>query len=727
MSYYTSHMEQLKLEEMKKKHPDWIWNRSDTHIFIKEPEAYDTFCTVVEPGNSFSPGPGTYGISTWLYTEGRLFAPEEIPYREMTMCLDEKKYPVSDCRWKAGDFQIESYLFQREDYKLDYRDYFRVKISNQGKENKKAYFYLVIRSFGAAGGPIYKLEECEGVVSINGVPLFYAENPGDFAAISYEETGKDIGCYLRENSFPESKKVFDKSTWASGAIRYEVELLPGQTQVFDFLCQLHKECEMFTWLKTPEVPFGFDEKLADVKRKRDELTTIEFSLPDPRLNELYQSNITHMYMHTAMNVPHLSPITYTSVWMRDSAAICTALDQAGLHEFCGRASNYMAKNRLTGGYGHEADLFGSRIQTVANHYLYTRDEEYLKENYKYVKEDAEDILRMCNTDEPLVFPNELYTHLTVLEPSTVFTCAPCIRDDERYDGLSVGRMDYYENIFYVNSYHYIGLRRAAVCARSLGFHEDDEKYTAAAEKIRKSLLKLAPGNFGHHWKHRDASSCHIYNKKVPYVKNNSTTTLHDTAVPFFPGEWGDKENAEFMKEFDNYWDTVYCANGIPHHEKLWPYFEASDALNRMLVGQKERAWSVLDFYISEENQFTPGMYTFTEDVYDLNSFYLAWEQMRGWDKAPCVTPHNWTPSIFMSFIRFAMVYEVPEKPVIQLGLGVPDKWMSQSFAVKDVPTFYGKISYSYDSDTSTVLVDFHKKAECSIEAAFPKKVEIKMV
>ena len=63
-------LEHASMAEMKEKHPDWIWNRSDTHVILGVPGTLDAFKTPVEPGNSFSPGPGTYGISSWIYEMG---------------------------------------------------------------------------------------------------------------------------------------------------------------------------------------------------------------------------------------------------------------------------------------------------------------------------------------------------------------------------------------------------------------------------------------------------------------------------------------------------------------------------------------------------------------------------------------------------------------------------------------------------------------------------------
>ena len=198
MSFYTERMEQLKMGPMREKHPDWIWNRSDTHMFLKIPEANATFATIVEAGNSFSPGPGTYGVSTWITVDGNLYTPEECELSEFIWEFEEKKYPVSNTEWMAGKIRIRSSLFTWQNGDLiDYRDYFRVTLKNEALEEKSLHFDLVVRSFGAAGGPIKSLREKDGIIFVDGAPLIYAEQKGKFGAISYAETGKDISVFLK--------------------------------------------------------------------------------------------------------------------------------------------------------------------------------------------------------------------------------------------------------------------------------------------------------------------------------------------------------------------------------------------------------------------------------------------------------------------------------------------------------------------------------------------------
>ena len=70
MSWYVNQMEQIKLTDMKNRYPGWIWNRSDTHTFLAVPGTHEAYKTVVEPGNTFSPGPATYGV--YLYSSASI-------------------------------------------------------------------------------------------------------------------------------------------------------------------------------------------------------------------------------------------------------------------------------------------------------------------------------------------------------------------------------------------------------------------------------------------------------------------------------------------------------------------------------------------------------------------------------------------------------------------------------------------------------------------------------
>ncbi|WP_148257661.1 hypothetical protein [Leadbettera azotonutricia] len=704
-------MEQLKMVPMKSNHPNWIWNRSDTHIFLKVPEAHDAFATVVEPGNSFSPGPGSYGVSTWVTVDNKLYAPEKIDLKEILWEFEDKKYPISHALWDTGDIKIDSSLFtwQNGDI-IDYRDYFRVKLSNNGKVSKRIKFDLVIRSFGAAGGPIGKLSEKDGIIYINGAALVYAETKGKFGAVSYAENKKDISEYLQNNQFPETKEVEDSEKWASGSLRYEFDLDVGVEKIFDFAFHLHAECDLYSWLKQLTFPIEFDMKKQDLIRKWNGLTKSELHVPDERVYETFHAQINHLYMASGLNAPHISPITYPTWWMRDSAYICTTLDQCGLHDFAGRSAHTAGRYNVSAPFGPEADLQGCRIWVISEHWLLTRNKKFLDDNYSYITENAEEILLMINADKPLRFYCESFNHQTINWPEVVYSCAPA------ENGMAKGRMDFVNRDFYCNSFCYLGLRRAEMCAKELDKTDDEKRYGESAAKLRKAMLDYVPGHFT-----RMAG----FSKAIgSFVGEELIYTHHDSCTTFYPGTWGDLNNKELLDAYENYWNKYNCPNGKPFHEALWTYMEIGDLRNRLILGQRERVWSVLDYYFKIQN--SPGLYTWHESNKDENSLFLAWEKVRGWEKAPFVTPHGWTGSLMLGMMRDIMVRE-DDRGNIYLGSGVPKSWMDKPFSIDNFPTYYGVISYSYTPKDKKVKVHLNKTSECKIISCFLGDVNIEIV
>ena len=63
--------------------------------------------------------------------------------------------------------------------------------------------YLVIRSFGAAGGRVHSLALRDDTLLINGKPLIYlGDRSGKFGALSYSAGQSDISTCLRGGVLP---------------------------------------------------------------------------------------------------------------------------------------------------------------------------------------------------------------------------------------------------------------------------------------------------------------------------------------------------------------------------------------------------------------------------------------------------------------------------------------------------------------------------------------------
>lgn len=663
-------LEHASMAEMKEKHPDWIWNRSDTHVILGVPGTLDAFKTPVEPGNSFSPGPGTYGISSWIYEDGVLYAPENMPLTDLEWKFEAGHLPVLTSCFKCGKVRVTSRLFTEGDTQIsDIRDYYRIELTNSSEEAAQGSLFIPIRSFGAAGGAIHSLKSSAHCVRINGAPVFImGKEPEQFRTVSYAKTGKDISCYLKKGQLPGQWETEDASGWASGVLVYSYCLKPGESGIYDFMCRLHaghwmvgknlSYTEEIHWEETKERLLTFWKK----KLK------IGLQLPDKRFADAFYCQLVHLYMFTVHDDPRISPVSYPLWWLRDGAYVVNALNKGGMHEFSEASCRGIAQKYAFGGFGSEGDAPGEIIWILSEHYLLTRDQEYLEDMYPHIRKKAEFLLRMLETDKPVKIHTEFTTPQMMLEPNLDMMCLPAA------EGLIQGRMDNHYPIIWVNSFAYLGLSRAALCAEAAGYGEEAKKWKAAAEKLKAAIKRKSSQIFG---------------------QND-----RDVNCAFWPAGWASVADKEILDKFDEFWENVRCPGGVHHPEPLWTYFEAGQAHNQLLTGRKDRAWVSIEMFLSTHT--APGLYTYHEGENDENSAQL-WQRTRGWDDINYVTPHGWTAAEVFLLLRDCLIRE--DDGTLLIGSGIPESWLKEDFEVRNIPTYYGPVSFHYSARQNCLEVE----------------------
>ena len=679
------------MADMKKKHPDWIWNRSDTHVILGAPGSIDAMRTPVEPGNSFSPGPGTYGVSSWLYTDNALHTPEEKPLSELDWSFEQGHLPVLCSGWKAGAIDVKSRLFTvADDSNTEVRDYFSVTLENNSDKEAAASFYLVIRSFGAAGGEIRALSYSEnGHININNAPLMMAlQAPTRFGAVSYNDSGKDISCYLKNGTMPKITSADDESTWASGALEYGVNLASGESVTFDFVCQLHVDHWMLNYLPPLAKPIDVRSIEAQYLADWSEKLSIRLDLPDKRFADAFYCQLVHLYMFTVHNAPRISPISYPLWWLRDGAYVVNALGKGGFRDFNEQAVREIKGKTAFGGFGSEGDAPGSIIWLISEHYLLTRDITFLRDMWSTVQESADLIIQMRNADKPIKVLSEYLTPYLALEPNMDILCIPT-----KGDGLINGRMDLHFPLVWVNTFAYFGLRRAAQCAEALGLNAEADKYRTEAQLLDGALQNATPTLFG---------------------QND-----RDVNCAFWPTGWADRDDKLVSSKFDEFWNTVRCPNGVHQPEELWTYFEAGQAHNNIIRGERERAWVSIEMFLTQHT--APGLYTYHEGSMDENSF-LQWQRTRGWDDISYITPHGWTAAELFLLLRDCLIRE--EENALIIGSGVPKSWLNSDFSAKHLPTHYGEVSFEYCAERRELTVYTEKSGIAEIKHELPWDVRI---
>lgn len=679
-------LEHSNMRRMRAQHPDWIWNRSDAHVILGVPGSHEGFKTPVEPGNTFSPGVGTYGVSTWVFVDGQLHTPEAKPLAELSWSFLDGHVPVLISRWQAGAVAVTSRLFTDGDAaRLDIRGYLAVELHNPTAQTITCTFYLAVRAFGAAGGPVRRLAWQNDALIVNDGPVLYpSQPPTAFGALSYQESGTDISVALRQNHLPPATHVEDESTWASGALAYPLVLPPGVTQQLDFVCHVHANSPKLTWLRPPSAR-RVDEAQAAYVASWQRGQKIRLSLPDKRFSDAFFAQLNFLYMFTVANQPRISPISYPLWWLRDGSYAIVALDKGGYHDFAERVVVATAPRDAFGGFGAEGDGPSQSIWMLSEHYLLSGSLAYLRGVYPDIERKADLLIQMRHTDSPIMRTTEIRTPQMMLVPESDLMCLPAD------DGLIMGRMDNHFPLMWINAFAYFGLRRAALCAAALG--EDGSRFEREASAIQAALVRRAPELFGQN--DRDPNSA------------------------FWPTGWASRDDLTIQRGFEQFWNTVRCPDGHYTREPLWTYFEAGQAHNYLLLGQVERTWITLEHFLTEH--IAPGLYTYSEGNGDENSS-LQWQRTRGWDQIRYVTPHGWTAAELFLLLRDCLAREEADRLII--GSGIPAAWYSAAFSVQNLPTYFGTLSFSCDPVAQCLTVTVERQPPGGVTAQLPADIRL---
>lgn len=680
-------LEHSNMERMRQQHPDWIWNRSDTHAILGVPSSHEGFKTPVEPGNSFSPGIGTYGVSTWVFANGQLHAPEEKPLSDLKWSLLEGHLPVLVSQWQAGDVNVTSHLFTDGDAPYsDIKDYLTVELHNPTSATIELSFFLVLRSFGASGAALKSLAWENDTIAINGAPVVYPQqSPTAFGAQSYAQTKSDISVGLKSGKLPADTSITDDSTWASGALHYDLTLEAGTTKRLEFIFHVHANHNKLKWLKPPSKTANVAQLEREFVDRWRKAVPMRLNLPDQRFTDAFFAQLAHLYMFTVDDEPRITPVSYPLWWLRDGAYVVNALDKAGFHDFTHRAVMRVADRDAFGGFGAEGDAPGEGIWILSEHYLMNRSLDFLRDAYPHIERKADMLLKMLTTTVPIKRHSDSRTPANALAPDSDLMCLPAD------DGMIIGRMDGHFPIMWINGFAYLGLKRAALCAEALGL--DGSHYATAADELQKTLVRKVPELFSK-------------NDRNP----NSA---------FWPTGWASRDDKNIQEGYEGFWNTVRCPDGVYTREPLWTYFEAGQAHNYMLFGQRDRTWITIDHFLNTHT--APGLYTYSEGNSDENSS-LLWQRTRGWDHISYVTPHGWTAAELFLLLRDCLAREDGEKLII--GSGVPTAWLTTDFEVSDLPTHFGRLSFKYGAADKTLEVHVERPPSGGIQLDFPSSVKL---
>ncbi len=142
-------------------HPEWLPPRSDVRVFLGEPGAPEATKTTVEPGNAFSPGMLTFGVTWWLRfpTSGKFFAPKTAPLAQLRWSYAEGYLPAILCQVELEDVRVVHTLFQ-DGVSSQFSEAVaaRIELGVSGDQPVDVQLFVALRSLGPAGGPLTDIQ-----------------------------------------------------------------------------------------------------------------------------------------------------------------------------------------------------------------------------------------------------------------------------------------------------------------------------------------------------------------------------------------------------------------------------------------------------------------------------------------------------------------------------------------------------------------------------------------
>jgi len=438
----------LELLRAMRQRPEDPWPRGQGHVLLAAPGSSEGDKSYHEPGGSFSPRFGSFGVSIWITDNGGkiLATSDSLPLNKVQQNLvwpNGQRLPaietVTPCyraRWSLKDasrWQLNLDLTTADDKRV----------------------VLAIRSAGPAGGPIEQCEWDSKRLRINRrwtmvlSPAPASVSLGNEGAAGWQVSGAGVNACTSEEGWGFARLEL------RGAKEWTLTIRDEQP---------------------PPAPLLAYSSTA---------SGLELNLPDPQFAACLNAQVAHLMMGLVNNETRPGdPNNYPLNWLRDGAHTIVALARAGRTETARQLCAPFSEQDFFGGFGAEADGPGLALWALEETAAGARDEGFERRLWPHVQRKAGLILEMLSAAGPLRKP-----YLGPIVPQHKNRKDLDLVCGQARDGLIAGRMDWHQPILFVNAAAYHGLRCAAELAKRLDKEAEAQAWYGRAEELKAAWAK----------------------------------------------------------------------------------------------------------------------------------------------------------------------------------------------------------------------------------------------
>ena len=621
---------------------------------------------------------GSFSIEPFLYVRDRL-----ITWADVLLNQDLLKgyLPIPSSEWRTEGLvmKILSFVSNQIDRPVLYICY---RIENTGWQSLSARLFAAIRpfqvnpawqswrSFGGVA-PVGELSFHNGEVQVNGnkavVPLTAASGFGAVACAQGSVTH-----YLQAGELPSHQYVQDEFGYASGALRFDLELAPGSSQDIYIAVPFGEvDADGAVTLLLKSVT-GQKEFAHAVQSWEEKLGGVDIHLP-PKIQPLAQTFKTaaaHILINRDGPALHPGPRRYSRSWIRDGVAMGAALLRLGCNDELRDFIRWYACFQADDGampdcadaegaeWLPEFDAYGQFIYGVMEYYRFSGDKAFVQ------------VMRPA-VAKTLAYMEELRARRLTAEYQTPEkrTCYGLLPESMSHEGYMAHPVHAYWDDFWALQ----GLKDAAAMAAVLGNHIE-------AIRCAGELCSFS----------RDVGA-------------SIAATIERHKINFVPGsvELGDADPT-----------AIAVAVGQLDLQDILPQAEMQNTFDSYLEGFRKRAsgttaWSN---YTAYETRIIGALVRLgrRKDAVELTRFMLKDQRIPAWHQWPEITwrdpatpsfigdlPHSWISAEYILAVSSMFAYERGSDQTLVIAAGIAWDWLADGFAVevKNLPTWYGKLSY----------------------------------
>lgn len=512
------------------------WPRGQGHVVLGVPGSTEAFKGYHEPGGSFSPAFGSFGLSLWVLDgEGkRMAASDTLPLDQITQGffwptqrIWPKRLEVPGIRTKSSHYESEWSVLGENRWQL--------RVSPRGTND----LVLVLRSVGPAGAPIKTLH-------------WFPDNRlfvNDRWVLRFSFRPQEVEVVPPPSGSPVNETV--------GQVTWPEEAGWGYAK-FTLSAQQDHWVTIEDAVIPPANPLDFD-----TARPR-----VAIEVPDAEFQRCLEAQVAHLMMglvgrETRPGEPNHYPLN----WLRDGAYVIVALGRSGQLDVAAQLCQSFAENDFFGGFGAEADGPGLALWALTEVAGMRRDKKFDEWLWPHARRKAGLILEMLTATNELRKP-----YVGPVVPEYAGKTDLDLVGDPARDGLIMGRMDWHRPVLFVNAVSYRGLLNAAELAARLGQAREAENWRAQAHKIRAA-----------------------WNRALGELEESDRTYI----CGLYPS-WILTERDAYAARLLERRSRTHGADDQLLERPRWTFFNLAEAHQWLALGRPEQAWNDLRWFWSNQ-------------------------------------------------------------------------------------------------------------------------------